>query len=131
MTGQWVLGRPGRHLLPVRLLAVFTFSFGLMLANARATVEGLLNHRSAFVRTPKKGAAAPSGAAYRTAGPSGLAELSLAALLVTVMLAEGRLLSPLLVMAVGGLSIMGTALLRERLRPGAVLPLVAGRSEAD
>ena len=78
---------------------LLSLSTGMALNNARAVGEALIGRRSPFLRTPKRGAGAGS---YALRGPSGLAELFVAAWALSGVFASLGVVSPLLLVFSGG-----------------------------
>lgn len=87
---RWTGRTLGARLL--RLPAVLALGIGMAVTGARGVVEALVGHRSAFVRTPKVGAAGRRGLqAYRMrAGTQPVVELALSAWLGWGMVEAAR-----------------------------------------
>jgi GT2 family glycosyltransferase len=118
---------PWRALLRDAVLA-FLLSTGLLLSNARASLEALLGVRSPFVRTPKASTASaqPAGGALVRRGSlrrlvrsatAGLAELAAGGALLVFVLVERPLALPALALAIGGLGVLGALLRRDDAAP--------------
>jgi GT2 family glycosyltransferase len=103
----------GRWLrFPLAIATILLLNAGLLVSNSRAVVEGLIGTKSAFVRTPKRGAG-QSGATEKL-GPSGAPELFWALVVGSAFAFESGWASPLFSLSVAGLAIMGAGLARER-----------------
>ena len=115
MTGlarrQLPQSRPGGFVLAY--LAILALNAGLAFANAKAVAEGLLGHRSDFVRTPKRGDAKTSS--YRAARPTGLPELAFSLVGAAALAWHPNWSVPFLCVSVAGFLWIGWGLGRIRL----------------
>lgn len=98
--GQAMLGRGGEPLLPQSILLAIVFPSGLILSNARATLEALFRSENVFVRTPRSGE-------LTTGGWRGRPELVAGLLLPVFALAEQAWSAPFFVFAAAGLLSIG------------------------
>ena len=98
--GQAMLGRGSEPLLPQSILLAIVFPSGLILSNARATLEALFRSQNVFVRTPRSGELAAGG--WR-----GRPELVAGLLLPVFALAEQAWSAPFFVFAAAGLLSIG------------------------
>ncbi|MGH6878487.1 MAG: glycosyltransferase family 2 protein [Rhizomicrobium sp.] len=98
--GQLMLGRTNEPLLPQSLLLAVVFPSGLILANARATLEAFLTSDMVFVRTPRAGE-------FAIGGWRGRPELAAGLLLPVFALAEQAWSAPFFVFAAAGLLSVG------------------------
>jgi cellulose synthase/poly-beta-1,6-N-acetylglucosamine synthase-like glycosyltransferase len=87
------------------IAAALLFSSGLMLSNARAVLEALAGHRSAFVRTPKHSHPSPGAAGAFCL--CGAAEVTTGAALLAFTLSEQPLAVFPLALAISGLLSFG------------------------
>lgn len=98
--GQLMLGRAGQPFLPQSLLLAIVFPSGLILSNARATVDAFLRTDMEFVRTPRSGE-------FAVGGWRGSPEIVAGLLLPTIALAEQAWSAPFFVFAAAGLLSVG------------------------
>lgn len=98
--GQAMLGRSGEPLLPQSLLLAIIFPSGLILSNARATLEAFLRTDMEFVRTPRAGE-------FAVGGWRGRPELAAGLLLPVIALAEQAWSAPFFAFAAAGLLSVG------------------------
>jgi cellulose synthase/poly-beta-1,6-N-acetylglucosamine synthase-like glycosyltransferase len=98
--GQAMLGRGNEPLLPQSILLAIVFPSGLILSNARATLEALFRSENVFVRTPRSGELTAGG--WR-----GRPELVAGLLLPVFALAEQAWSAPFFVFAAAGLLSIG------------------------
>jgi cellulose synthase/poly-beta-1,6-N-acetylglucosamine synthase-like glycosyltransferase len=112
-TGGIVLKRRNLARFPFIFITALLLNAGLIISNSRAVWEAIVGTRSAFVRTPKRGSFGPIPDADRS-GPSGVAELGLAACLAAGFAFEVGWLSPLFSSSIIGLIVVGAGLARER-----------------
>jgi cellulose synthase/poly-beta-1,6-N-acetylglucosamine synthase-like glycosyltransferase len=113
LTAFMVLKRPNWLAFPLLFATVMVLNTGLMVSNSRAVFEALIGSKSAFVRTPKRGARGKVSG--DRAGPSGAVELLLGAGLGFFLAYEVGWLSPLFSLSIIGLMLVGGGLARERL----------------
>ena len=98
--GQAMLGRGSEPLLAQSILLAIVFPSGLILSNARATLEALFRSENVFVRTPRSGE-------FTTGGWRGRPELVAGLLLPVFALAEQAWSAPFFVFAAAGLLSIG------------------------
>jgi cellulose synthase/poly-beta-1,6-N-acetylglucosamine synthase-like glycosyltransferase len=111
--GAATLKRGGWGRFPFRFATILLLNAGLMLSNSRAVLEALIGSRSAFARTPKRGALGLASSLEKP-GPSGAAELLSGCGLGVALAYEAGWLSPLFSLTISGLLVMGAGLARER-----------------
>lgn len=114
ITGAVVLKRRNLVRFPIVFTATLLLNAGLMVSNSRAVWEAMAGVKSAFVRTPKQGNVRGAPTSLDRAGPSGRAELLLAAGLSGAFGFEAGWLSPLFSVSIVGLLLVGLGLARER-----------------
>jgi cellulose synthase/poly-beta-1,6-N-acetylglucosamine synthase-like glycosyltransferase len=98
--GQVMLGRAREPLLPQSLLLAIVFPSGLILSNARATVDAFLRSDMEFVRTPRAGE-------FAVGGWRGSPEIVAGLLLPAIALAEQAWSAPFFAFAAAGLLSVG------------------------
>ncbi|HEX4080110.1 MAG TPA: glycosyltransferase family 2 protein [Rhizomicrobium sp.] len=99
-TGQLMLGRAGEPRLPQSLLLALVFPSGLILSNARATLEAFSGADMVFIRTPRAGE-------FVVGGWRGRPELAAGLLLPVFALAEQAWSVPFYAFAAAGLLSIG------------------------
>ncbi|HTT85174.1 MAG TPA: glycosyltransferase family 2 protein [Rhizomicrobium sp.] len=98
--GQLMLGRGSEPLLPQSLLLAIVFPSGLILSNARATLDAFLGTEMEFVRTPRAGE-------FVVGGWRGRPEIVAGLLLPAIALAEQAWSAPFFAFAAAGLLSVG------------------------
>ncbi len=121
LTGQVQLGKARTLNYAAGFLAVVALNSGLALSNGRGVLEGFGGKISAFVRTPKKGAAAKAG--YRAGGPTGLPELALGLFALAALSLRPAWFSPFLGVSIIGYLTIGWLSLHSRLSDPLPAPL--------
>lgn len=107
---QATLGRPITFVRTfVAILAVMALNSGLAISNSRAIWEAMIRRPSAFERTPKRGDGVVGPVKSPVKLLSGVPELLVAALSITVVIAYDAWYSPFLFLTVLGLGIVGAA----------------------
>jgi cellulose synthase/poly-beta-1,6-N-acetylglucosamine synthase-like glycosyltransferase len=98
--GQLMLERAKEPLLPQSLLLAIVFPSGLILSNARATLDAFLTSDMEFIRTPRSGE-------FVVGGWRGSPEIVAGLLLPAIALAEQAWSAPFFVFAAAGLLSVG------------------------
>jgi cellulose synthase/poly-beta-1,6-N-acetylglucosamine synthase-like glycosyltransferase len=98
--GQLMLGRTRESLLPHSLLLAIVFPSGLILSNARATLDAFLRTDMEFIRTPRAGE-------FVVGGWRGSPEIVAGLLLPAIALATQAWSAPFFVFAAAGLLSVG------------------------
>ena len=98
--GQLMLGRTKEPFLPQSLLLAIVFPSGLILSNARATMDAFLRTDMEFVRTPRAGE-------FAVGGWRGRPEIVAGLLLPAIALAEQAWSAPFFAFAAAGLLSVG------------------------
>lgn len=112
--GQKVLQRGDWWRFPRRIVVVVVLNGGLVVSNSRAALEAMLGQRSAFVRTPKRGASVTAPRPLRS-GPTGVTELIAAGAAGAALAYAAGWASPLFSVPIIGLLVMGAGLVSERM----------------
>jgi cellulose synthase/poly-beta-1,6-N-acetylglucosamine synthase-like glycosyltransferase len=131
---RMVRGRSFGHLLR-RFPAFLSLGTGLALSNSRAIIEAVTSRDAAFIRTPKKGAARLTS--YRVGAKSGIPELLVALWAVAGNLQALTVLTPVMLLGVGGFCWVGSMSLlhyleARQMRAGTpVFPYLPAAARAD